>query len=86
VLIMRRLELDENVIMLCRAPSTASVYEELIHTAQLRRGMTRANGGWIDMEIEAQQKLIRFKNMYKIPAEDTAASIARLEDFQSLTR
>jgi hypothetical protein len=78
--------LNENVIMLRRAPSTASVYEELIHTAQLRRGMTRAEGGWIDMEIEAQQKLIRFADMYKIPAQDTAASIARLRELQSLKR
>jgi hypothetical protein len=55
------------------------VYEELIHTAQIRRGMTDV----IQMEIEAAQKLISFADQYKIPASETAAT---LEPFKGLQR
>ena len=66
--------LSENVIALRINPSSSSVYEELIHTAQLRRGMTDVT----QMEIEAAQKLIRFAEPYKIPAADTQQTINRL--------
>lgn len=78
--------LSENVVMLRMNPSSASVYEELIHTAQLRRGMSPANGGWIDMEIEAIQKVIKFADSYKIPAADTAENVRRLRYYQSLKK
>jgi hypothetical protein len=32
----------------------------------------------LEMEIQAAQKLIRFANRYKIPAEETAQTIERL--------
>jgi hypothetical protein len=57
-------------------PSVSSVYEELIHTAQIRRGMTDV----IEMEIEAAQKLIRFAEQYHIPPEQTQQTIQRLND------
>jgi hypothetical protein len=55
-------------------PSTSAVYEELIHTAQVRAGMTDE----LKMEIQAAQKLIRFAKQYKIPPEETAQTIERL--------
>jgi RHS repeat-associated protein len=66
--------LSKDVIALRMNPSTSSVYEELIHTAQLRRGMTDRT----QMEIEAAQKLIRFADRYHIPPEQTQATIRRL--------
>jgi hypothetical protein len=74
--------LSQNVIALRMNPSTSSVYEELIHTAQLRRGMTDV----VQMEIEAAQKLIRFADRYKIPASETAATIERLRILQGGAR
>lgn len=67
--------LNENVIALRIKPSTSSVYEELIHKAQIRRGMTDVT----QMEIQAAQKLIRFADRYGITAAETAATQRRLE-------
>ena len=72
--------LNERVIALRLNPSTSSVYEELIHTAQLRRGMTDVT----QMEIEAAQKLIKFADLYKIPPSETTATIQRLKTLQTL--
>jgi RHS repeat-associated protein len=70
--------LNERVIALRIDPSTSSVYEELIHTAQIRRGMTEVT----QMEIEAAQKLIRFVDRYHIPPSETAETIQRLKALQ----
>ena len=67
--------LSQNVIALRRNPSVSSVYEELIHTAQLRRGMTNI----VEMEIEAARKLIRFADRYRIPKSQTRQTEKRLE-------
>jgi hypothetical protein len=69
--------LNENVVFLRPNASTSSVYEELIHTAQLRRGMNPALQE-VQMEIEAAQKLIRSADQYKIPASETQQTINRL--------
>jgi hypothetical protein len=63
-----------DTILLPENPSTSAVYEELIHTAQVRAGMTDE----LKMEIQAAQKLIRFAKQYKIPPEETAQTIERL--------
>ena len=55
-----------------------AVYEELIHAAQLLRGMTNL----VEREIEAAKKLIRFAKRYKIPesqVQDTIKWLRRLE-------
>jgi hypothetical protein len=66
-------------------PSTSSVYEELIHTAQLRRGMNPKTQ-LVEMEIEAAQKLIRFADRYHIPPAETAETIRRLQQLQGGAR
>ena len=66
--------LSKDVIALRMNPSTSSVYEELIHTAQKARGMTDVT----EMEIEAAQKLIKFADRYHIPPEQTQQTIERL--------
>lgn len=69
--------LNQNVVFLRPNPSTSSVYEELIHTAQLRRGMNPTSQ-WRQMEIEAAEKLIRFADRYKISPVQTQQTIERL--------
>jgi RHS repeat-associated protein len=65
---------DAKTILLPQSPSTSAVYEELIHSAQLRAGMTDS----LQMEIQAAQKLIRFSDAYNIPAAETQQTINRL--------
>jgi len=67
---------DAKTIALTENPSTSAVYEELIHTAQMNRGMTDV----IQMEIEAAQKLINNADLYNIPASETQQTINRLNN------
>lgn len=69
---------DAKTIALPQNPSTSAVYEELIHTAQLRRGMTDVT----QMEIEAAEKLIRFRRGYRIPNAETRQTIGRLRQLR----
>jgi len=69
--------LSENVIALRRNPTATSVFEEIIHTAQLRRGMSPKTD-LIRMEIEAAEKLIRYRRAYGIPNTQTRQTIERL--------
>jgi len=60
-------------------PSASAMFEELIHTAQYRTG--RATGSnWIDMEIEAKQKLIRNQKKYDIPDIENDVTIEHLRE------
>ena len=77
--------LSQNVIMLRMNPSTSSVYEELIHTAQLRRGMDPKTQ-LVEMEIQAAQKLLKFADKYKIPAAESAETARRLLKLQGGSR
>ena len=59
--------LNENTIIIKHdvIPSASAMFEELIHTAQYKSG--RATGdNWIDMEIEAKRKLIKYQKQYGI--------------------
>lgn len=59
--------LNENTILIRHdvIPSASSMFEELIHTAQYKSGRaTSAN--WLDMEIEAKVKLIKYQKPYGI--------------------
>jgi len=67
---------DAKTIALPQNTTTSAVYEELIHTAQLRRGMTDV----VQMEIEAAQKLMKFAEQYKIPAAETKQTVNRLNE------
>jgi hypothetical protein len=55
-----------NKILLPPNPTKAQVYEELIHTAQFRTGRYTGFNA-VEMEIQAQEKLIRFQKAYGIP-------------------
>lgn len=58
---------DSKTILLKQHPSRASVFEELIHTAQYRTG--KNNGSYesrLKCEIAAQKKLIKYSKVYKL--------------------
>ena len=58
---------NARTILLKQNPGRASVFEELIHTAQYRSG--RNDGSYtsrLKCEIEAQEKLIRNASAYKL--------------------
>jgi RHS repeat-associated protein len=72
---------NAKLIQLRENPSVSAVYEEFIHTAQLRRGRTSTD--WIvSNEIEAAEKLIRFRKQYGIPNSQTRQTIDRLRDWR----
>ena len=58
---------NENTMLLMQKPSRASVFEELIHTAQYRDGKNDGTPkSRILCEIEAQKKLIKNAKAYKL--------------------
>jgi len=59
-------------------PSASTMFEELIHTSQYRTGRV-ASSNWIDMEIEAKQKLIKYQKNYDIPDIENNVSIEQLK-------
>lgn len=73
-----------DTILLRSSPSRSSVFEELIHTAQNRTGRFTGENV-LQMEIEAAEKLIRFRRGYGIPNSETRAIIERLRAMQSGT-
>jgi hypothetical protein len=65
-------------------PSRSAVFEELIHATQNRLG--RNDGSPLSRilnEIEAQEKLIRFRRRYKIPRLETEQTIKALRDYRA---
>jgi len=59
--------LNENTILIKEniIPSASAMFEELIHTAQYKSGRATGNN-WVDMEIEAKRKLIKYQKQYGI--------------------
>ncbi|NMO94991.1 WXG100 family type VII secretion target [Paenibacillus lemnae] len=72
-----------DIIMHRENPTTSAVFEEFIHSTQNRTG--RATGdNWLQMEIEAQEKLIRYRKAYGIPNNETRQTIQALRDYRIL--
>lgn len=62
-------------------PSASAVFEEFIHATQYRTG--RATGtNILEMEIEAKEKLIRYRKAYGIPNSETKITIKHLRDYR----
>jgi len=60
-------------------PTRSEIFEELIHTSQNRTG--RATGtNWVEMEIEAKQRLIRNQRVYRIPDLENADTLKHLNE------
>jgi hypothetical protein len=72
-----------NYITLRPDASRSAVFEELIHATQNRLG----RNDWSPLsqalnEIEAQEKLIRFRRQYRIPNDETRQTIQALRDYR----
>lgn len=62
---------NENTILLTQKPGRAAVFEELIHSAQYRDGKNDGSlKSRLICEIEAQKKLIKNKDIYKLTTQE----------------
>jgi uncharacterized protein (DUF1778 family) len=74
---------NSKTIVLKAQPSSAEVFEELIHTAQYRSGRARGDN-ILEMEIEASEKLIRHRRVYRISNDDARTIIGRLRNLRGI--
>jgi len=73
---------NENMILLKTNASASAVFEELIHAAQYKQG--RNDGTYENrllMEIEAQEKLIRYQKVYGISDLENEQTKKALADY-----
>ncbi|MCM1022697.1 MAG: hypothetical protein NC395_01400 [Prevotella sp.] len=74
---------NAETILLKQNPSRASVFEELIHSAQYRDGK---NDGSVKSrlinEIEAQKKLIKYAKIYKLTKQEIEQTENALKKYQ----
>lgn len=69
------------IIMHRENPTTSAVFEEFIHSTQARTGRATGNN-WLEMEIEAQEKLIKYRKAYGIPNNETRQTIKALREYR----
>lgn len=75
---------NENTILIRQDPGRASVFEELIHTAQYRNG--RNDGSYasrLRCEIEAQEKLLRNAKPYHLTVQEVRQTEKALAAYQN---
>ena len=74
---------NENTILLMKKPSRASVFEELIHTAQYRDGKIGATRkSRVICEIEAQKKLLKYAKAYKLTSREIEQTKRALSGYE----
>lgn len=74
--------LNADTILLNSNPSRAVVFEELIHSAQCRRGFDMADlETRLKCEIEAQKKLIKNSKAYKLSESEIAQTKSALVSY-----
>ena len=78
---------NAKTILLRRNPGRASVFEELIHTAQYRNGEN--DGSYesrLKCEIYAQKKLLKYKKAYKLTEAEIEQTKAALHSYEAELR
>ena len=78
---------NAKTILLRRNPGRASVFEELIHTAQYRNG--KNDGSYesrLKCEIYAQKKLLKYKKVYKLTEAEIEQTKAALRSYEAELR
>ena len=74
---------NAKTILLKQHPGRASVFEELIHTAQFRDGKNDSSYvSRIKCEIEAQQKLLKNAKAYKLTKAEIYQTQKALESYR----
>ncbi|MBI1925668.1 hypothetical protein HYR99_15615 [Candidatus Poribacteria bacterium] len=75
--------LDSQTILLRPQPTASQVFEELIHTSQMKRGkITSQKATRINAEIEAAEKLLRNQRAYQLSAIEIQQTAKRLENLK----
>ena len=75
--------LDPQTILFRPNPTASQVFEELIHTAQLKRGkITSQKATRIKAEIEAAEKLLRNQRAYQMSEIEIRETAQRLENLK----
>lgn len=76
---------NEKTIQLRPNPTTSDVLEEFIHTSQYRMGKVPDQSPItvLTNEIEAVEKLIRYRKAYGIPNNETVQTIQRLRNMRN---
>lgn len=78
---------DAQTILLKKKPGRAAVFEELIHAAQYRQGK---NDGTerkrLICEIEAQEKLLKYKEAYRLTKPEILQTEKALKRYQDVLR
>lgn len=75
---------NSTTILLKQRPSRASVFEELIHATQYRKGEN--NGSYLDRlkcEIAAQKKLLKHSKVYKLTEPEIKQTKSALEAYEA---
>lgn len=79
--------LNANTIILRQNPGRASVFEELIHTAQFKNG--KNDGSYLsrlNCEIEAQEKLLRYAKAYNLTKNEIKQTRIALKNYKKELR
>lgn len=75
---------NENTILLRQRPGRASVFEELIHTYQFKVGkIDGTERSRILAEIEAQEKLIKYSDEYKLTEPEIIQTQKALNNYRA---
>lgn len=72
-----------NTILLHTNPGRAAVFEELIHATQYRQG--KNDGSYVSRvlcEIEAQKKLLKYQNEYKLTKQEVKQTKLALDSYE----
>lgn len=79
------LTLNQETILLPANPTRTTVYEELVHAEQFRRGVTleAGRGGVLRFEIEAAETLIRNRQAWQLPADEVRQVIENLRNMRA---
>lgn len=76
--------LDEKTVLLMRNPGRAAVFEEMIHTAQYRRGENDGSRlSRVLNEIAAQKKLLRNVKAYKLTQNEIEQTRRALVSYET---
>ena len=74
---------DAKTILLKQYPGRASVFEELIHTTQYRKGKNDGSAqSRLLNEIEAQQKLLKYAKVYRLTEPEIKQTEIALKRYQ----
>ena len=74
---------DSKTILLRQRPSRAAVFEELIHATQYKQGkIDGSKKSILNAEIEAQEKLLRYKKAYQLTDNEIKQTEKALKVYQ----